>query len=140
MSGHGSALQLPKEKPRRVAAAFRALLTDYRCGVVLVSGVEVVVLLLFGVELEFGFEVLFGLDEFMSVELLELLLGFVEFMSVLELLLELGVVALLPVEAEPLAPVVEFTSEPVVLEGEVVEDGELDVPLCVEELDGELWL
>lgn len=107
---------------------------------VLVSGVEVVVLLLFGVELEFGFEVLFGLDEFISVELLELLLGFVEFMSVLELLLELGVVALLPVEAEPLAPVVEFTSEPVVLEGEVVEDGELDVPLCVEELDGELWL
>lgn len=94
---------------------------------VLVSGVEVVPLLLFGVELEVGFEVLFGFDEFMSV---------------LELLLELGVVALLSVEEDDvlLVPVVEFTSELLVLEGEVVEDGELEVPLCVEELDGELWL
>ena len=85
------------------------------------SGVEEFGLLLFGVEFEDGFEVLFGFDEFMSVLELELLLGVV-------------------LDVELLVPVDEFASELLVLEGEVVEDGELDVPLCVEELDGELWL
>lgn len=81
--------------------------TVYRCGFALVSGVELFGLVLFGV----------GLDDGLVVLLLEL---------------ELGDVALLELEGD-----VEFMSEldvlvlelPVVSLGEVVEDGELEVPL-----------
>lgn len=94
------------------------------------SGVELLGLVLSGVELEDGLVVeLFGFVEFISV-LLELELGDV----LLEL--ELGDVLLeLELDGD-----VELWSvlEPVVLDGDVVEEGDVEVPDWVDELDGEL--
>jgi len=91
-----------------------------------VSGVEEFGLLLFGVALEFGFDVLFGFDEFMS-ELLELLLG--DVVEELELL-EGELLVLLDGE-------VEFMS---VLLEPVVEDGEVELlePVWLDWVDGVL--
>lgn len=74
---------------------------------------------LFGVEVDEGLLVLFGLEEFIS-ELLEP---------------ELGDVELVP-EGD-----VAFMSELEVEDGEVVEEGELDVldPLWLDEVEGVLW-
>ena len=101
----------------------------------LVSGVEEFGLLLFGVELEEGFEVLFGFEEFMSL-LLELELG-----DVLLLELESGEVLLLELlELDgvllELDGEVEFMSELL----PVVEDGEVEVlePLGLDCVDGVL--
>ncbi len=103
----------------------------------MLSGVDEFGLLLFGVELEFGLDVLFGFEEFMS-ELLELLLelGLVE--SVLDGVLDVVELAdgelLVALDGE-----VEFMSvllEPVV----VVEDGEVELlePVWLDEVDGVL--
>ncbi len=91
-------------------------------------------LLLFGVELELGFEVLFGFEEFISVllELLLLELGLVE--SVLEGVLE--VLELLDGELLVLEGDVEFISELLLVE----DDGEVEVlePVWLDWVDGEL--
>lgn len=92
------------------------------------SGVAAFGLLLFGVVLEFGFEVLFGFDEFISelLELLgdvELLLGEVEELELLEgeLLVLDGDVGFMSVLLDP-----------------VVDDGEVELldPAGVDVLDG----
>lgn len=87
--------------------------------VLLLSGVELFGLELFGVEVEDGLVVLLGLVEFGSVLLEEVELGEVD-------------VLLLELDGE-----VEFMSE-LLDEGEVVEDGELEVldPVWLDELDG----
>ncbi len=100
----------------------------------MLSGVDEFGLLLFGVELEFGLDVLFGFEEFMSELLLEL--GLVE--SVLDGVLDVVELAdgelLVVLDGE-----VEFMSvllEPVV----VVEDGEVELlePVWLDEVDGVL--
>jgi hypothetical protein len=94
------------------------------CGVELVSGVVLLGLVLFGVEFDDGLEVLPELDEFVSV------------------LLELGFgVALLPPELDgDVEFMSELDGELLVDDGDVVDDGEVDVldPVWLDEVDGTL--
>jgi hypothetical protein len=103
-----------------MVTAFSKTSRAYLCGDELVSGVVLLGLVLFGVEFDDGL-LLDGFEEFIS-ELLEF---------------EFGVAPLPPVlEGE-----VEFMSElELSVEGDVVEDGEVEVldPVWLDEVDGEL--